>query len=98
MNKEQLMTVLQSPVVSEKSSRVADRNRQYTFRVRPDASKPQIRKAVELMFEVPVASVQVTSVKGKMKRQGAIKGRRAGWKKAYVTLKPGHDIDFSSGG
>ena len=86
--------VLLSPVVSEKSSRVADANRQFVFKVLPGASKPEIRKAVELMFDVKVKGVQVTNVNGKNKRFGQTVGRRVNWKKAYVTLSEGHDIDF----
>jgi len=88
------MKVLLSPVVSEKSSRLADASRQYVFKVLPGASKPEIRKAVELMFEVKVTGVQVSNVRGKAKRFGQSMGKRADWKKAYVTLAEGHDIDF----
>lgn len=94
MKQERLMKVLLSPVVSEKGSRVADANRQFVFKVLPDASKPEIRKAVELMFDVRVTGVQVTNVNGKNKRFGQTMGRRVNWKKAYVTLAEGHDIDF----
>ena len=94
MSQERLMKVLLEPVVSEKSARLADRARQFVFKVMPDASKPEVRQAVELMFEVKVASVQLANVKGKVKRFGARLGRRANWKKAYVTLQEGHDINF----
>jgi large subunit ribosomal protein L23 len=94
MNREQLMKLLLAPVVSEKSTRLADTNRQFVFKVLPGATKPDIRKAVELMFDVKVDSVQVSNVRGKIKRQGATAGRRGDWKKAYVTLAEGHDIDF----
>jgi len=94
MNQERLMKVLLSPVVSEKSSRVADANRQFVFKVLPGASKPEIRDAVELMFDVKVKGVQVANVQGKVKRFGQTMGRRVNWKKAYVTLAEGHDIDF----
>jgi large subunit ribosomal protein L23 len=94
MNQERLMKVLLSPVVSEKSSRVADANRQFVFKVLPGASKPEIRDAVELMFDVKVKGVQVANVQGKVKRFGQTTGRRVNWKKAYVTLAEGHDIDF----
>ncbi len=97
MNSERLMTVLLSPVVSEKSSIVADSNRQYTFRVATDASKREIARAVEKMFDVKVERVQVVNVKGKKKRFGAIQGRRSDWRKAYVRLKPGSEIDFTAG-
>jgi large subunit ribosomal protein L23 len=94
MNQEQLMKVLLAPVVSEKSTRVADAHRQFVFKVLPGASKPEIRKAVELMFDVKVKGVQVSNVHGKTKRFGHTLGRRVNWKKAYVTLAAGHDIDF----
>ena len=96
-NAEQLMNVLLAPVVSEKSTRVADKNRQYVFRVADDATKPQIKAAVELMFKAKVDSVTVANVKGKEKRMGKFSGRRSGWKKAYVCLKSGQDINFAEG-
>lgn len=96
-NKEGLMKVLRSPVVSEKSSAVADANRQYLFRVAKDANKRDIRRAVELMFNVQVERVQVVTVKGKKKRFGKLEGQRSDWKKAYVRLKAGQDIDFAVG-
>jgi len=97
MNQERLMTLLVSPHVSEKSTLVADQHRQFVFKVRSDATKPEIRKAVELMFKVEVQDVQSMNVHGKRKSFGRIRGRRPSWKKAYVTLKPGHDIDFLGG-
>ncbi|MGD9169377.1 MAG: 50S ribosomal protein L23 [Candidatus Thiodiazotropha sp.] len=97
MNNERLMKVLLSPVVSEKSSVIADSNQQYTFRVATDATKREIAKAVEKLFEVEVERVQVVNCKGKAKRFGQISGKRSDWKKAYVRLKPGNDIDFAAG-
>ena len=97
MNNERLMKVLLSPLVSEKSSIVADHNAQYTFRVTTDATKREIAKAVEKLFEVEVERVQVVNVKGKQKNFGRIRGKRSDWKKAYVRLKPGSDIDFAAG-
>jgi large subunit ribosomal protein L23 len=94
MNQERLMKVLIAPIVSEKSTRVADSNRQFVFKVVKDASKPDIRKAVELMFDVKVDGVQTANVRGKTKRFGQSFGKRSDWKKAYVTLAEGHDIDF----
>jgi len=94
MNQERLMQVLLAPIVSEKGTRVADTNRQYIFKVMTDARKPEIRKAVELMFDVKVDGVQVINMRGKTKRHGQTTGKRADWKKAYVTLAEGHDIDF----
>jgi large subunit ribosomal protein L23 len=94
MNNERLSRILISPVVSEKSTRVADQSKQMVFKVLPDASKPEIRKAVEKMFDVTVTRVQVSNVKGKIKRFGKTMGRRSDWKKAYVMLAEGSDIDF----
>ena len=88
------MKVLLAPLVSEKSTRLADANRQFVFKVLPDSSKPEVRKAVELMFDVKVTGVQIANVRGKTKRFGQKEGKRADWKKAYVTLAEGHDIDF----
>ncbi len=95
-NKERLMKVLLGPLVSEKTARIADSD-QYGFRVVTDADKREIGRAVELMFEVEVAGVQVVNVKGKEKRVGKRLGRRQDWRKAYVRLKPGHSIDFGVG-
>ena len=94
MNQERLMKVILAPHVSEKSSNVADRNRQFVFKVIPDATKPEIKKAVELMFDVKVAGVQVLNVPAKSKRFSQVEGQRSGWKKAYVKLQEGHEIDF----
>lgn len=94
MNNERLSRILIGPVVSEKSTRVADQSRQMVFKVLPDASKPEIRKAVEKMFDVSVTAVQISNVRGKLKRFGRTVGRRSDWKKAYVTLAEGSDIDF----
>ena len=94
MNQERLMKVLLAPIVSEKSTRLADAHRQFAFKVQPSASKPEVRKAVELMFDVKVTGVQIANVRGKSKRFGQTQGKRADWKKAYVTLAEGHDIDF----
>ena len=97
MNKERLMQVLVSPVISEKSTLAAEVNRQFVFKVAPDASKPEIKKAVELMFDVKVDDVRVVNIKGKQKRFGTIMGRRNGVRKAYVKLAEGSDIDFGAG-
>ena len=94
MSQERLMTVLLGPHVSEKGTVLAEKNNQMVFRVRPDASKAEIRKAVELMFEVKVEGVQVVNVHGKHKRFGRMSGKRSNWKKAYVRLAEGQDIDF----
>lgn len=94
MKKERLMKVLLAPHISEKSTVAADANQQFVFKVVPSANKLEIKKAVELMFDVKVDSVQIANVKGKRKRFGQVAGRRADWKKAYVKLQPGQDIDF----
>jgi len=97
VNQERLMQVLLAPVVSEKSTFVADKNEQVIFRVAQDATKPEIKAAVEMLFKVQVKSVQVANVKGKEKRFGRFIGRRRHWKKAYVCLKPGQEINFAAG-
>lgn len=94
MNQERLLKVLLSPHVSEKTARVADGGNQVAFKVASDASKLEIKKAVEMLFDVKVTGVQVANMKGKTKRFGATVGRRKNWKKAYVTLAEGQDIDF----
>jgi large subunit ribosomal protein L23 len=95
-NADQLMNVLLAPVVSEKSTRVADKNRQYVFRVTDAATKPEIKAAVELMFKTKVEAVTVSNVKGKKKRFGRMMGRRNNWKKAYVRLAEGQEINFAA--
>jgi large subunit ribosomal protein L23 len=100
-NAERLMTVLLAPVVSEKGTFIADKYQQVVFRVQQDATKPEIKAAVELMFSkkdkpVEVRSVQVANVRGKKKRVGTRAGRRRNWKKAYVCLKPGQEINFAT--
>lgn len=97
MNKERLMKVLLSPIVSEKSAAAADKANQFAFKVLTDATKPEIAQAVELMFDVKVEQVRTVNMKGKQKRFGAMLGRRNNWKKAYVRLQAGQDIDFAGG-
>ena len=97
MNEERLMNVLIGPHVSEKSTRLADESRQVVFKVVTDARKPEIKRAVEHIFKVEVEAVQVANVKGKNKGFQRRAGRRSDWKKAYVRLKEGHDIDFLGG-
>jgi large subunit ribosomal protein L23 len=94
LNQEKLINVLLGPHVSEKTSNVAEQSNQITFKVRVDSTKAQIKQAVEMMFDVSVEGVQVVNTKGKSKRFGQTKGRRKDWKKAYVTLAEGQDIDF----
>jgi large subunit ribosomal protein L23 len=96
-NEERLMQVILAPVISEKATQVADKHEQVTFRVASDASKPEIKAAVELLFKVQVDEVKVANVKGKSKRFGRFVGRRDNWKKAYVCLKPGQEINFVAG-
>jgi large subunit ribosomal protein L23 len=92
------MQVLLAPQISEKATYVADKHEQVIFRVATDATKPEIKAAVELLFKVEVESVQVANVKGKVKRFKGAVGRRKGWKKAFVSLKPGQEINFVEGG
>jgi large subunit ribosomal protein L23 len=95
MSQERLMSVLLGPHVSEKSARIAESANQFVFRVRTDATSPEVKAAVELMFEVKVADVNVVNVAGKNKRFGQRLGRRQDFKKAYVRLAPGQSIDLS---
>lgn len=97
---ERLMQIILAPVISEKSTFIADKNNHVVFRVAPDANKHEIKAAIELMFstkdkKVEVKSVQVSNVRGKAKSFGRFVGRRNHWKKAYVSLKPGQEINFA---
>ncbi|MBT72025.1 MAG: 50S ribosomal protein L23 [Gammaproteobacteria bacterium] len=96
MNPERLYTVILGPHISEKSTLMGEDNNQYVFKVASDASKPEIKQAVESLFNVVVEDLQVLNVKGKTKRstRGKVR-RRPGWKKAYVRLEVGHEIDFA---
>jgi len=94
MNQQRLMQVLLAPQISEKATYVADKNEQVVFRVSSDATKPEVKAAVELLFKVSVESVQIANVKGKQKKFGRFMGSRKNWKKAYVCLKPGQEINF----
>jgi large subunit ribosomal protein L23 len=94
MNNSQLIDVLDAPIVSEKSTIAAEKNNQFVFKIKKQATKKQVKNAVEAMFKVEVDSVNVLNVKGKKKRFGKTLGQRSDWKKAYVKLKPGHDINF----
>lgn len=96
-NEERLMQVLLAPQISEKATYVADKNEQVIFIVAPDATKPEIKAAVELLFKVQVESVQVANMKGKVKRSGRVMGRRSDVRKAFVCLKPGQEINFAEG-
>ena len=96
MKREQLMSVLIAPHVTEKTSLAMQNHNQYTFRVRRDATKTDIRKAVELMFDVKVSGVQVVNEPGKERRFGRTAGRTQDWKKAYVSLAAGQTIDYEA--
>jgi large subunit ribosomal protein L23 len=100
-NPERLMQVLLAPVVSEKTTFIGEKANQYVFRVAPDATKPEIKAAMELLFsgkdkKIQVTGVRVANVRGKHKRFGRTFGRRPSWKKAYVSLAPGQDISFQA--
>ncbi len=97
MNKERLLKVLLAPLVSEKSVAAADNGNQFAFKVAGDATKPEIKAAVEMLFEVDVEQVRTLNVKGKTQRFGQRMGKRADWKKAYVRLKADQDINFAEG-
>jgi large subunit ribosomal protein L23 len=97
-SQERLYQVLLAPQISEKATYIAEKNEQVIFKVATDATKPEIKAAVELLFKVEVDSVQVLNVKGKVKRFGRTTGRRKGWKKAFVCLKAGQEINFVEGG
>ena len=94
---ERLMQVLLAPVISEKSTFIGEKRNQYVFRVTSDATKPEIKAAVELMFSTQVKSVSIVNVRGKEKRAGRFMGRRKSWKKAYVALQAGQEINFAEG-
>lgn len=95
MNNDRLMQVILAPIVTEKATEVAERNNQIAFRVAADATKPEIKAAVELLFKVEVDSVQVLNRKGKEKRFGRYMGRRRNERKAYVVLKAGQELNFA---
>ena len=94
LRRERLMNVLVGPHVSEKTAALGDRHNQICFKVRRDSTKSEVAQAVEMMFDVKVEKVRVANVRGKVKRFGQTLGKRADWKKAYVTLAEGQDIDF----
>lgn len=98
MNQERMMQILVSPHVSEKSAVAAEMFGQHTFKVLVDASKFEVKQAVEKLFSVKVRSVRIVKMKGKNKRFGQRLGRWVDWKKAFVCLEDGHDIDFVGGG
>ena len=97
MNFERLHQIILAPVISEKATRVAEKSNQAVFKVLRDAQKTEIKEAVEKLFKVKVTSVATLNVKGKIKRFGQSVGKRSDWKKAYVTLAEGQEIDFVGG-
>ena len=97
ISQERLLQVLLAPQISEKATFVADKNEQVVFKVASDATKPEVKAAVESLFKVEVKSVQILNVKGKSKRFGKTMGRRKDWKKAFVCLKPGQELNFAAG-
>ena len=96
-NQERLLQILLAPQISEKATMIAERNNQVVFVVTPDATKPEIKAAVEMLFKVRVASVQVANTKGKSKRFGKIMGRRSDVRKAFISLEAGQEINFAEG-
>lgn len=95
MNQERVLMVLDRPHISEKSTMIADKNKQYSFKVLTSATKKEIKVAVEELFKVKVKNVTTINVNGKTKRFRQKEGKRSDWKKAYVSLHPEFDIDFS---
>lgn len=91
-----LFQVLCSPVISEKSTQLAEKHNQVIFKIAPSATKQQVKAAVEMLFKVIVKSVQVLNQKGKVKRFGRMKGRRKNMRKAYICLAPGQEINFEA--
>ncbi len=94
MSEEKMYQIVRRPHISEKTAGIAESQRQITFEVLKTATKPEVKEAIETLFKVEVENVKTMVVKGKSKRAGRFMGRRNDWKKAYVTLKEGHDIDF----
>ncbi len=97
-NQERLLQVLVAPQISEKATLIADRNNQIVFIVEPTATKPEVKAAVEMLFNVKVSSVQIANTKGKQKRFGRGFGRRSDVRKAFVSLEKGQEISFADGG
>jgi large subunit ribosomal protein L23 len=94
---DRLLQVILAPLITEKATTLADEQQKIGFIVRTDAPKPEIKSAVEMMFKVEVSKVSTINMTGKQKRAGRFMGKRNDWKKAYVTLKPGQEIDFAAG-
>lgn len=98
MNQERLMQVLLAPQISEKATYLAEKRNQIVFRVSSCATKPEVKAAVEALFKVVVESVQISNVKGKQKKFGRFQGSRKNWKKAYVCVQAGQELNFVDGG
>lgn len=96
MNDQRIFHILKSPHISEKAALLGDAANQHVFKVATDAKKAEIKEAVEQLFKVKVASVRTVNVSGKSKRMGQRRGSRSDWKKAYVSLEQGHEIDLAS--
>ncbi len=97
MNEERLLKIILAPHMSEKAAIAADKRREYVFEVLSNATKPEVKGAVELLFKTEVATVRILNVKTKPRRFGQTLGKSKAWKKAYVTLKPGQEISFAGG-
>jgi len=95
-NLYQLAGVIEAPVISEKSTISAEKDKNFVFKVKKYATKRQIKDSVELMFKVKVDSVRVLNITGKQKKSGRTLGKRSDWKKAYVKLASGYDIEFTA--
>ncbi len=98
MNQERIFQILRAPHISEKAAIIGDAANQHVFKVATDARKDEIKAAVEQLFNVKVSKVRTANVNGKSKRQGARMGKRSDWKKAYVSLEQGHEIDLAAVG
>jgi large subunit ribosomal protein L23 len=98
MNDHRIFQIIKSPHISEKAAIVGDKVNQHVFKVSPDARKDEIKSAIEKIFNVKVSKVRTSNVKGKAKRQGVRIGKRSDWKKAYVSLEQGHEIDLAAVG
>ena len=96
MNQERIFQILKTPHISEKSTVLGENANQAVFQVSTDARKSEIKEAVEQLFDVKVAGVRTVNMKGKNKRMGLRRGKRSDWKKAYVSLEQGHEIDLAS--
>lgn len=97
MKEERLLKIILSPHLSEKASKATEKHGEYVFQVASDASKPEVKQAIEMLFKTKVAAVRLLNVKSKPKRFGQIEGKSKAWKKAYVTLEAGQQIRIAEG-